>query len=188
MNIRLNRHGITLTEILISSFIALIVIGALIRLATHTLPFYKRTMVRQEIMSEARTSIGIISQFLRQGKAGTLIIQTPNVMPIVPNSQVDFDFQIPMPSGATKGRIGLDNGRLYTQERALNGDPTKHQDARYVASGVTGLMFTGDYRDPALVSVSINIVKALDANTREHPDRVATIMLTNQTVRMVETP
>jgi len=178
MKIRKNRQGQTLLELLIVAGIAGVVIAVVVILFTKNTTFFQRMQVRTQIMFESRACMDTILNRLRSGMARTLVINTPDATS-PPNSQVVFDLQSPLPSGATFYTIYLASGTVYAQEGAL-------QAPKALASNVTGLMFTGNFNDPAIVAVTLRIDAPYD--TTNDPSHVSTLIIPNQVVHMVESP
>jgi prepilin-type N-terminal cleavage/methylation domain-containing protein len=179
MNSRNTHRGVTLIEMIVVVAILAVVMGVFATLLGKNTALYKRMQVRQKVMLQSRVAMDVIQQRLRSGKARTLIITTPNSSN-VPNSRVDFVLQTPLPSGATAYAIYLQNEKVYTLEYPDGQNP------RPIAENVTGLMFTGDAYDPAVVGITLRQDVPWDAsNTAQH---TSTIILPNQMVHMVEAP
>ncbi|OGR89099.1 MAG: hypothetical protein A2992_01240 [Elusimicrobia bacterium RIFCSPLOWO2_01_FULL_59_12] len=178
----MNRRGLTLVEMLLTAAIVAVVAAAFALMLPSNITFLQRTRVRQQVLVQSRQCMEAIQQAMRNGMARTLVISTPNATPIVPNSRVDFAFKSPLASGATSYAIYVAEKTVYAQEFA----PGVTRAPKALASNVTGLMFTGDYRDPSNVSVTLRIDAPWDSTNM--PGRVSSLIIPNQLVRMAEAP
>jgi type II secretory pathway pseudopilin PulG len=180
MRILQNRRGITLVEIVITAAIGAFILSLIAVIFTKQTTFLSKHRVRQNVMRDSRVCMDTILQLLRSGKAKTLVISTPASATIVPYSRVDFVLNAPLSSGTTSYAIYLENGTVF----ALEYHPTSPRSPTPLATNVTGLNFTSDSKDPALISVSLR----MDARQDNSPDpnRTTSITLDNQLVRMSE--
>lgn len=163
---------------------AIVILGVVL-FASRTMPYFKRTAIRQELMSQSRSCINLIQQAARNGKAASVVISTPPspaaTTLLVPYSRIDFPLQTELASGTTAYGIYLKDGSVYSQEYVKAGP---RPAPRVMASHVTGLMFTGDARDPGVLKVTLRIDKPWD--TSGDPTHVSTILLPNQVIQMKE--
>jgi len=174
--------GMSMVEMMIVVAIATVIFAALVMFFSKNTPFYNRIQARQQLMTGSRMTMDTIIDRLRNGKARTMSISTPNLPIIVPNSRIDFVLQTPLPSGATAYAIYLTSNTIFTQEYPPAGGGPPHM----VTTGVTGLMFTGSSQDPGILGVTLQMNVAWDASG--DPTHTSSILLPNQTVHMVETP
>jgi hypothetical protein len=175
---RPNSSGFSLIELMLVAWILVLIFLGIVHFFSGQIPFWSRIKTRQQVMVDSRICMDTIIQMLRNGKAQTLVISSPGNPP-VPNSQIDFSLQSPLPSGAVQYRIALVNGTVLATELPA-------QASKKLASNVTGLMFTGDSRDPGVVSVTLQMDVPYD--TTNDPTHVSSILLSNQIARMVESP
>jgi len=181
--------GFSLLELMLSAAVLVIVVIVIAVFFSKSTPFYQRTRVRHQVMTTSRMGIETIMDRLRNGKARSVAISTPNFTPAVPTSRVDFVLQTSLPSGATSYAIYLQNGTVYTQEftPAPPAATPGPQTPRALMSNVTSLRFQyEDSRDPGMINVSLRMDVPWDASG--DPTHVSTIILPNHTVHMVETP
>jgi prepilin-type N-terminal cleavage/methylation domain-containing protein len=176
----LNRRGVTMIEMVAVVAILAVIVAIFAMLLGKNTTMYKRMQVRQTVMIQSRTAMDMMQQRLRNGKARSMVISTPDETPIVPNSRIDFVLQAPLPSGATAYALYLSSRTAYAVEYPNGLSP------KVLARNVSGLMFTGDALDPSVVGITLRIDAPYDATG--HPDHTSTIILPNQKVHMVETP
>jgi hypothetical protein len=174
------RAGYTLVEMLAVAAMVSFVLLTFVMFSSKIALAVRRFQIRQQIQMESRSSLDVLSQRLRNGKARSLIISTPSVVPLVPNSRVDFDLQSPLPSGATSYVIMLDQNVIYAQEL---GGPVGVGPRKAIAKQVGSLMFTGDSRDPAIVHVMLQFAAPWDQSN--DPSHVA-MQDVQQEIHMVE--
>ena len=177
-----NGRGVTLTEVMLACAISGLIFVAAVRYFSKVIPMMNRARVRQQVQVQSRQLMDTIAERLRNGKALTVAISTPPETPGVPNSRIDFVLQTPLASGATGYAIYLSCGTVYAQEF---GRPPAARDPRALAKNVSSLMFTGSSNDPGLISISLQMDVSYDSTG--DPSHVTSLMLPNQTVRMVET-
>jgi hypothetical protein len=163
-------------ELLLVALVAVILIAVIPKLFTNGLSFYRRTQARAQVILESRACMDTLLNRLRSGKSKTLVISTP-ASASSPNSMVVFDLLAPLPSGATFYTFYLANGTVYAQEGS-------QQAPKPLATHVTGLMFTGNSSDSAIIYVTLRIDAPFDASN--DPAHVATFIIPNQVVHMVE--
>jgi hypothetical protein len=175
-----NRQGVTLVEIMLVAFILGLVTLVFVKLLSKTQPLLRRTQIRQQVVTGGRTTIDTLLQTLRGGKARTLRISTPGGATTSPNSRIDFELNTPLPSGTTAYAIYLDKGMVYLQEYRLSG----LSGPKPLASHVTMLSFTADYRDPTLVSVNLQINASYDGTS--DPGHVTSLVLSNQIAHLID--
>ena len=171
MNLRKNRGGVTLVEMMVVIGILIIVLAGFSRLFTKNLSFFRRMEVRRQVMTDSRVTMDAIGQRLRTGLANTQVIDrmTPTSPP---NSRIKFKSVAGIDCS-----IYLENETLYIQ------DGTSAPKA--VASHVTGLSFANpDTEDPAILSVSILIESPYDSS--DDSTHVSTVNLPNQIFRMAD--
>src|SRR5436190_16977866 len=111
-----DRQGTTLIEVLAAVAIIGIFIVAAVLYFSKNAPMVQRMRQHQQMQTDSRSCIDNILQMLRNGKARTVVISTPNVTPLVPNSRIEFALHSPLASGATNAAIYLDNGTVYSLE------------------------------------------------------------------------
>jgi Tfp pilus assembly protein PilV len=172
--------GYTLIEAVIAAALLSVVIFGLVRFMSKVNPFLQRSLVRQTVGRESRIAMDLIRQYLRNARARTVRISAHDANSQYPNSQIDFAFQTPLPSGATAYQMYLSNGAIYGVEKNPSGGV---QPAKVLASHVANLTFTGDTQDPSLVNVSIQVDVPVVTNGKTDN---STIVLPNQTIRMVD--
>jgi prepilin-type N-terminal cleavage/methylation domain-containing protein len=175
MHTGMNNQGMTLTELMIVAAMSALVILALAKIGGQITGFFRHTRVRQQVQSQARDTMSLIQQTLQKAKPATIVIDTPNTLPVVPNSRIQFELQNPMPSGATTFSFYLSDNVLYAKEGL--------QSTRVVANNVTGLMFSGDSRDPYLIKVSLRIEAPWDP-AHDDAAHVSSIILPEQAVHI----
>jgi len=142
--------------------------------------FIQRYYVRRQLTTESRIATDTITKLLRHGRPGTVIVSTPDttaIAPPPPNHYITFQ--------SADGTINYD---IYWSTSPLNTLYMQETGRmpRKLASNVVGLSFAMDPRDPALVTVSINMEAASDASGRN--DSLYKIAPINQTVRVGSTP
>lgn len=172
--------GYSLTEVLLVAGMMGIVTVAIVRFMAAGGRVIQRTRNSQTMMSDSRTSMETIVQRLRDGVARSLVITTPQVGQVVPNSRVDFRLHTPLASGATGYAVYLSNRVIFSQEFG----PGFAKRPKALASNVTSLTFTSDFNDPGLVSVNLRIDAPLDIDSTT----LTTLILPGQIVKMVEAP
>jgi prepilin-type N-terminal cleavage/methylation domain-containing protein len=177
-----SQQGMSLIEIVIVMAIVSVLMITVGSFFTRTMNFYKRVRVRQQLVLQSRSSMDLIVQMLKYGKAKSVIISTPIVTPLVPNSQIDFNLQDTLPNGTTAYTFYLSSGIVFATEYHLNGTNTTKSLANYV----TSLMFTGDSRDPAIVNVAIRMDIPWDNSGKA--DHVTSIIMPTQVVQMKMSP
>ncbi len=175
-----HRGGMSLVEILVTMAIITVIVAGGATLFTKNIIFFKRIQIRQQVMSQSRSCMERIEQMLRNGKASTLVIETPTAPPAAPNSKVLFALQKPLASGTNEIEIYLEGSTVYVQELRPGADPARQA----LASNVTGLTFSGDSTDPAIVSVSLHIDAPVD--TSRNPPQRLTLILPDRVVRMAD--
>jgi Tfp pilus assembly protein PilE len=174
---KISIRGVTLVEALITVVIFVVVILGFVMFFSRTIPFFHRTEVRQHLMQDARRCMENIVERVRNGKSRTLAVSNSTS---VPNSRIDFVLQQALPSGATAYAIYLEDKNVVAVEF-----PPGVASKRIWASNVTGLMFTGDSEDPAIVGITLRMDASWD-NSND-PSHMSTIIIPNQVVHMVET-
>ncbi len=179
MRLKHNRQGVTLFEMLITAVLVGPILVGVALMMKGNFTFFKRTGVRQDVLSQSRTAIDTILRMLRQARPNTLVISTPAAAEMIPNSRVDFILQTVLPSGATAYALYLENGTVFSREFVPPGGP---QPPRALASHVTGLLFTGSSLDPSIVSVSLQMEVPWDATN--DPTHVTKINIPNQVVHL----
>ncbi len=179
----MNRRGTTLLEMIIATVILVVIIFAFVLYFSQNAPLFQRARVRQQLMVDARSVMETIQERLRNGKARTVVISTFPGTPLVPNSSVQFDLQSKLPSGAVSYQIYLDVNTVYSKDLSATGAILA---TRSLATHVTGLMFTGTSADPGVVGISLRMDAPFDSTGLA--DHVSSVILPNQTVRMVEAP
>ncbi len=177
----LNKRGFTLPELMIVGFIGGLLALAFANFFSKAGPAIKRTQVRQEVTMGGRKLMATILQTLRGAKPRSVVIRT-FAGSTCPNSQIDFQLHAALPSGITAYQIYLDNGTVYMRESRGG----THLIPKPIGSHVTFLNFTGDYRDPTTLSVSLRIDAPYDSSN--NPTHVTSMSLLNQTVRLLEAP
>jgi hypothetical protein len=172
--------GYTLVELMMATMIAAVIGVALVRFISHIVPMMRQSHQRQELLIQSRTCMDNILEQLRNGKADSVVISTPNKAPQVPNSQINFSLATPLTSGTTSFMIYLDSGTVYSQEYGAVIPRSRHA----LAKNVTGLIFTGSSIDPGVIKVTLRMDAPWDPSN--DPNRMASITLTNQSVRLLE--
>ena|SRR5258708_26663181 len=172
------KTGQTLIEIMVTLVILSLIAAAFMKLIGPHLDFFKRAQIRQQANGDARKCMETISRFLTNAKASSVVIKTPPLASPPPNSEIDF--------------TAMDNSSTYVIKWSTS--PPNSVHVLRTASGstipvdtiignnVTGLMFTGDFRDPTIVNVSLQIDVVLDNSNQD--SSIYTILQTNQVVRM----
>ncbi len=172
------RNGFTLVESMLATVAALVIMGGIARLTSSMIQFSGHSQVHQSADTEARICLDTIEQALANGQANTLAISTPATTPTVPNSQAQFS--------------GLD-GSSYTITWSATPLNTVHllktpagggtTTDSVLATHVNELVFSHDYRDPALVAVTFQMVVPLDSSGRSN--NVYTIFRSLPNLRMI---
>jgi hypothetical protein len=178
MKILNTERGLTVLETLIVALMATVLLMACLTFFRKNFTFYGKFQTRAQTMFQSRICMETILHRLRTGKARSLVISTSGAT-TSPNSQVVFDLQTPLPSGATFYTIYLASGTVYAQEGA-------QQPPKALASNVTALMFTGNANDPAILSVSLRIDAPFDSSN--DPTHVSTLIMPDQMVHLAESP
>ena len=128
----------------------------------HFLPsqaqFTRHMKVRQQITQDSRVCADTIVQRLRNGKARTLLVTSPNG---APNSRADFVLQVPLASGATAYALLIwhSGGNIYGQEFPLGGTQGLHQP-RFQCDDFE--LLTLIPTDPGLINVSLQLKAPYD--------------------------
>jgi prepilin-type N-terminal cleavage/methylation domain-containing protein len=174
------RRGFSLIELMFSVAILGLVFLAASHMNAPVLSFFQNSQSRQKANSEARACLYMISTAMKGGLANSVHISTPVTVPVVPNSRIDFFLAAPLASGTTAYAFYLANRAVLVQEYPGGAGV---QLGKQLATNVSGLMFTGDYRDPSIVYVSLRIDAPLDSSGRA--DRVTTIQVADQEIHML---
>jgi type II secretory pathway pseudopilin PulG len=151
-----SRHaGFTLMETLVSVFIFVAILGAAVPVYQRAQEFFVRGRIRMELQSQSRTALDTILSNLRQARANS--VQIDNFAGAPPYSHIRFRF-------ATTNR----QCDIFLQNRQINlvlyGDFTK---PLVLAHDVRFLTFTGTTSDPAVLSVSLELVRHFGSKGRE---------------------
>lgn len=176
-----NQRGITLTELLIASFLLGVVSLALVVLFNKGAVYFRSMSVRQKTGVDARVAMDQVTQALRRSRASTMRITTPNVANAPPQSRIDVEVAQPLTSGTTAYALYWENREVRLVEYA-----PAHGGAgapKTLASNVTGFFFTCDSRDPTVVRVTLVIDAPLDGSGR--PDRRVRVLLPNQQIQLI---
>ena len=137
--------------------------------------FFRRFQAKQEMASESRACLDTIIQALRRGDPSSIRISTSLSANAPPNSQIDFTLTSALPSGTSAYSFYWDNNQAhYTEYR-----PAGASD-HLLAHNVTGLMFTGDPRDPTVIGITLRI----DAPYAVTAGSTYTFFVPKQIVRM----
>ena len=148
----MNEKGFTLTEVLLATAIIGVVGYAAARMHAPISRFFTQSTARQRATMEARSCLDTMGMAFRVGKANTVQISTPVGPPVVPNSQIDF--QLTQPAGPIGGyEFQLANRQILM--RYMDTNYVVQPGSKVMASNVTSLIFTADYRDPSVIYVSI---------------------------------
>src|SRR6185437_11958047 len=110
-------------------------------------------------------------------------------LPVVPNSQINFILASPLSSGTTAYMFRLQNRAIEMWDyRPSISNPT----FKTLAKNVTGLNFTGDYRDPSILYITLRIDAPTDASGRVdalgRAENASTVQVINAEVHMVVNP
>jgi len=172
-------HGFTLIEILlVVAFIGLIVL-AVVNLPSGVTKWYKRGQSRQQANTEARICMETIERTMSNGRASTLLISPSATTPVMQFAQAQFNTTDGSSYTITWSTAPLNSVHIF---RTPPGGGTATDTI--LATHVTGLGFTNDpVNDPALVNVMIRMTVPLDSSGT--PDSYLTILLSNQTIRMI---
>ena len=170
------RYGFTLIEVLMSFAVLGFVILFVYKFGAPIFTFFQHSQARQTATNEARSCLNTIGTAMRAGLANSVNRSTANGV-TAPNSRIDFALPAPLASGTTAYAFFLTPSRtVQMQEFKTSGSITKT-----LASNVTGLMFTGDYRDTSVFYVTLRIDAPFDSQGKTF----TTIDLEDQEVHMV---
>ncbi len=168
------QNGMTLLESLLALTILVVIAAAFVKLLAPNIGFFKRAEGRLQATSEARKSLDTFRHLLSNGKASTVSISTPNNSS-PPNSQISFDSL----DGYSYIISWVTPNSVQVQRTPTAGGTTV---TNIIANNVTGLMFTLDFRDPAIIDVSLQVDMPLDQSGNS--TSVYTILQPNQSIRM----
>ena len=173
------RGGFTLTEAMLTFALLGVVILFVHKLGAPISSFFQHSLARQKANNEARSCLNTISVAMRAGLANSVCITTPAGV-TVPNSRIDFITASKLASGTTAYAFYLTPNpsapNWTVQKQEFNALGMSQQP---LATNVTSLMFTGDYRDPSVLYVSLRI----DAAFGSSGQAVTTVDLPDQEVR-----
>jgi len=172
------KSGITLVELLIAvAFVGLLAL-AVVRLLQPTLVYFKHTQSRQQAMLQARACLETLQRLLSNGKASTMTISTPSGTPTVQNSRAQFLTTDNSSYIITWSSSPMNSVQVFQtpqgQATAIN---------TILARNVTGLAFGWDMRDPAIITINLQMTIPLDSSGSS--TSVLTLQLPPQTVRMI---
>jgi prepilin-type N-terminal cleavage/methylation domain-containing protein len=170
------QNGMTLLESMLALTILVIIAVAFVKLLAPNIGFFKKAEGRLQGNSEARKTMETVRRLLGNGKASTVSILTPtNTAP--PNSQISFE-----------SLDGFSYVISWVAPNSVQVQRTPTPPAagttvtNIIANNVTGLMFTLDFRDPAVINVSLQVDIPLDQSGTG--TSVYTILQPNQSIRM----
>jgi Tfp pilus assembly protein PilV len=172
------QNGFSVVEIMISAFIAGLLMLLIFKFSTGIFKFYARTQGRQQANMEARRCLDTIDRAISNARADTLMISTPDTTPAIPNSQVSF--------------TGLDNAS-YTITWSTSPANSVHLFKTPAGSSTTTdsilsthatvLVFVTTAADPTLITVSFRTTTLLDNSG--NPDSYYTLDMPNRAIRMM---
>jgi prepilin-type N-terminal cleavage/methylation domain-containing protein len=170
--------GFTLIEIMLA--VALISVVALvgIQLLSPMVAYFKRSPARAKANLESRQCMETVERMLASGKAGTLVIQTPPTTPAVPSSQAQFQSV-----DGSSYTITWSTAPMNTVHILRTPPGNGATIDTILATNVTTLSFSIDYRDPAMIYVTFQMTAPLDSSGA--PGSIMTILLANQAVHMI---
>lgn len=173
---KITAKGMTVMEMLLVVFILGFLMLGLAHYKEKIIIFAKRFEVRRQMTTDARNTLETIVRLLRVANPNTVLIDTPPAAGAPPNSRIQFRNT----SNVAQEIYWSDDPYGTVFFRTAAGTPRKLGDS------VTSLIFTADFRDLSLITVSLRMDASYDASGRE--DQQTTLALANQTVRLGETP
>jgi prepilin-type N-terminal cleavage/methylation domain-containing protein len=178
------RGGFTLVEFLIVvAFLGILALCA-IKLGPSLMRFYHQAQARSQLDRDARTTVDTIGRTLRNGRAGTLAIDTPAdtdcpATGCPPNSRIAFTTNDEAAIGIrVKKSPTVGQSNIVEMTRTLSGKTT----TSIIGRSITGLLFTIDHQDPSIVGLTVRFDRAYDQSGKA--DRLFTIALPTQNIRM----
>ena len=169
-------QGYTLIEIMLVLALGAVVLFAVVKLVTPTATFFRKIHAHQQAFFEMNKCLNTIRRVLSKGQPGTVVISTASGAP--PNSSIAFttleDGSLTA-SCTIQWSISPPNSVHLLRTLASN-PPTDS----VIAQNITGLSFATDFRDSAVIGVSIQVDEPIDG-----AGNVYTLMQPNETVRLV---
>jgi type II secretory pathway pseudopilin PulG len=172
----MRKSGFTIIETMLGMAILVIIAIAMVKLLKPNIAFFQRFEARQQANFDARKCLDTIRRLLSNGKSSTVVITTPTNGP--PNSWIGFQGV-----DGSSSTIRWSNSPPNTVHvlHSVKGD-TNYTDT-VVATNVSGLMFTLDFRDPNIINVALQLDMPLDRSGQA--TSVYTLLQPNQSIRMV---
>jgi hypothetical protein len=179
MRIR-NSKGYTLVEMVLTAAVSGAVILGLVRFSATAGNYLNRSYVRHQVNIQGRVGLASIQNLLAKAKASTLSISTASGSPIVPNSQAQFSDE---------------QGNQYTiswsndPKNTVNLQTVRASDSvttnTTLAKDVSLLIFNVDYRDPAIIQLSMEVSVPLRTmlTSTSTPYK---FFVSNQLIRMID--
>lgn len=179
-----------------ASVILIAVVLAAGQLLPETVKFFQRFRAQHQLTTESRTAMDTIAKALRQGRPSTVVIcgtgpcrcdgsdsatcTPPAYTP--PSSRMEFG----LPGGAATYAIYWSAAAIHLRE--VRGATV--YEPRKLADNATGFTFIADFRDPAVVLITMRLDKAVDAaqDALGNPRNVASVFVPNRVVRMEGAP
>ena len=174
-------RGFTLAETLLTFAILGVVVLFVHRLGIPVFSYFQHSQVRQKTNNEARSCLNTINTAMKGGLANSVRITTP-VGISAPNSRIDFTLAVPLPSQTTAYAFYLAADRTVQMQEYSTVNATE-PSPKTLATNVTGLIFTGDYRDPSIIYVSLRFDAAFESSLKT--GSLTTISIPNQEIHMV---
>jgi len=165
--------GFSLLEWMIVVAVVAVIALTAVSLGQPIIKFFQRNPAQQQANLELRRCIETMAQALSNGRATTLVVSTPSIVPPVQNSSIQF--------------LGVD-GSTYTIVLSTTPSQSIHLE-RTISGGVTNdsilsthainLQFSTSSMDPGVVTILLAMAFPLDANT------MTTVLWPTQTIRMM---
>jgi len=161
--------GLTMTELVISSLLVGIV-ALFIATNLKWMPaLFQQITTRGQINSDARTCSDTIVRLLKSARPETVVIDTPVAGP--PGHHISFT------STSNKSYVISWRADPFNTVALQEGNLTPRQ----LAANVAGLSFTQDFRDPALITMSLLMEATLIQNGKRLYISATPV---NQTIRV----
>jgi Tfp pilus assembly protein PilE len=171
------RAGLTLIEMVLAGVILAMVALAIANFFPGFLNLPRRLMARHQANTAARICMSTIVQALRQGEANSIQISTPAGAP--PNSTISF-----WTVNHSTYTIAWSATPVPNSVNMTINKPGGITQVMTLAQNVVTLSFTLDYRDPSLISVSLQVSIPTDS-TGNFASQQTPIFLPSETVQLI---
>jgi type II secretory pathway pseudopilin PulG len=172
MNRTRKSGGFTFIEVLIAGFMMAIVMLVMVQFASRISRSAHQIFAKTRLNNSARNTMDIISRTLRIADPGSVVINTP--FGGQPNSSIEF-FSVEKSTFNTRYRIYWSSAPVNTVHIERGNTHS------IIGRDVSSLMFTGDYRDPSVMNVTLRLDTAYDVSGAS---RTFSLVFPNQNVRM----